>query len=574
MNDNALYLEADEDITSAIDKLKKAPAGPVQIVVPKRSTLLQSVINLKLLKKAADTSKHELVLVTGDRIAGDLAARVGLAVASTLGGKAVKAKPAAVPELNTDDEVIEAGDPLPPADPMAQAGLPPAPAKTKAKKLSFRRREVPDETLAAKAGAASEPEAASAVTDDAPTPGGQSEAAGVSLGKSTAPRIPSYRKLQRRLFWLFLAVLLVGGYLGVMYVMASAKVTLYANATKSSIDTTFTVDPATATSDQNNGVVGGQIVTYSKDLSGPFTPSGKKDNGTKASGTITVTNTTGVDQPLVAGTRFQAPDGKIFRSTADASVPKATLNSDGEKVNGSLAVAVTADQNGDGYNEGPATYTIPALGNPKITAAGGQMSGGTSKTVTIVTQGDIDAAVSALVEKDKDESTRALGGKTGDGYLALTASQTSKTSDVMPAPVVDSESETGVVSFKVTYTMLTVKKADFEAMVRGLETKQIGANSQIYDDGIASAQISVTSTAASGRTSFHFSTEAYSGTLIDTAALAKTLSGKRYGDAIDLANHQPGVSHSEISQWPGWAANLPSRSDKITVSIKVASGQK
>ena len=115
MKDNALYLEVDEDITSAIDKLKSAPEGPVQIVVPKRSTLLQSIINLKLLKKAADSSNRELVLVTTDRIAGELAARVGLSVAPAVGAKTV-VPDAKQPEApGTNEEVIEASDPEPPA---------------------------------------------------------------------------------------------------------------------------------------------------------------------------------------------------------------------------------------------------------------------------------------------------------------------------------------------------------------------------------------------------------------------------------------------------------------------------
>src|SRR6267154_590890 len=89
MKDNALYLEADEDITSAIDKLTKSSGTSVQIVVPKRSTMLQSIINLKLLKKAAEKGGKELVLVTNDRIASDLAGRVGLAVAPSIGAKPV-----------------------------------------------------------------------------------------------------------------------------------------------------------------------------------------------------------------------------------------------------------------------------------------------------------------------------------------------------------------------------------------------------------------------------------------------------------------------------------------------------
>src|SRR5262245_43647295 len=102
MKDNALYLEVDEDITSAIDKLQKLPGDAARIVVPKRSTMLQSIINLKLLKKAAADSGKELVLVTNDRIATDLAGRVGLAVAPSLGATA------AVPETTAAAPV--AGD--------------------------------------------------------------------------------------------------------------------------------------------------------------------------------------------------------------------------------------------------------------------------------------------------------------------------------------------------------------------------------------------------------------------------------------------------------------------------------
>src|SRR5215469_4965346 len=117
MKDNALYLEADEDITSAIDKLTKSPAQKVQIVVPKRSTMLQSIINLKLMKKAAEGAGKELVLVTNDKIATDLAGRVGLAVAPSVGANAV-VQTAEMPEdLKSNEEIIEASDPEPPVAP-------------------------------------------------------------------------------------------------------------------------------------------------------------------------------------------------------------------------------------------------------------------------------------------------------------------------------------------------------------------------------------------------------------------------------------------------------------------------
>src|SRR5437879_1154922 len=125
MKNNVLYLEVDEDITSAIDKLTKAESDSVQIVVPKRSTMLQSIINQKLLKKAADDAGKELVLVTGDRIATDLAARVGLAVAASLGAKAVM-NLATEPEPSVVDDVIEAEDEIP-AMPESERSLPQPP---------------------------------------------------------------------------------------------------------------------------------------------------------------------------------------------------------------------------------------------------------------------------------------------------------------------------------------------------------------------------------------------------------------------------------------------------------------
>jgi hypothetical protein len=52
----------------AMTKLKKSTDTEVRIVVPSRSGLLQSSVNVKLLKKSAKDSKKDLVLVTNDKI--------------------------------------------------------------------------------------------------------------------------------------------------------------------------------------------------------------------------------------------------------------------------------------------------------------------------------------------------------------------------------------------------------------------------------------------------------------------------------------------------------------------------
>jgi hypothetical protein len=557
MKDNALYLEADEDITSAIDKLSKSTGSSVQIVVPKRSTMLQSIINLKLLKKAAETSGKELVLVTNDRIASDLAARVGLGVAPSLGAKPV-IKEAEVPDLKSHDEVIEADDPEPPLLP-AEPATKPAPPR----RAFLKRRAVSDEPAVPALTAAAAAEAAT------PAP---AAASGPGL------KVPNFARLQRRVMWVGLAVALVVGYFVTMYFIQSAKVTLYANGSKVSIDTTFAVDPGLKTTDKDKAVLAGQTVSVSKDLSGAFTPTGKKDVGTKAGGTITISNCLdNNDHTFVAGTRFQAPDGKIFRSTADVVVTggQGTFFTGCTKP-GTGTVTVQADQNGDTYNEAPATYTMPGLpasqqtGQNSITSKGAQMSGGTSKSVTIVTQSDVDTAKAAILDKDKDNAKRDLDGRVPSGYVQLEPSQTAKVDSITPSPAVDAEGSTGTLALKVTYTVLAVKQSEYKDLVEAQELKQIGDKNQIYDDGLAAAQLTTSDGDTTGRQTFHFTTEASGGPKIDTAALTAQLKGKRFGDATDLAKRQPGVSNAEISLSPSWSTNLPSRPGKIKIVIQVA----
>jgi hypothetical protein len=223
---------------------------------------------------------------------------------------------------------------------------------------------------------------------------------------------------------------------------------------------------------------------------------------------------------LVAGTRFQAPDGKIFRSNSDVTVPGAGVKG-GKIAAGTAQVQVTADQNGDSYNEGPAQYSIPALGDNSMYGQGGQMSGGTSKVVKVVQQSDIDTAQKAALDKAKDDELKDLK----DKFVELQAKE------------------------------------------------QIGDNNQIYDNGLGTAQVSADGKNAAGQAQFKINSSAYGGVKIDTDALAKQLSGKRYGEAVDMASKVAGVSRAEVSLWPAWATGVPHVASRVKVSVSVAAAK-
>jgi hypothetical protein len=78
-----LYLEADDEVTSVVRRLRAADPGPVLVVAPGRSRATSSVVALRLLGRAADAEDRSLTIV-GDALTRSLAAEAGLPAYATL----------------------------------------------------------------------------------------------------------------------------------------------------------------------------------------------------------------------------------------------------------------------------------------------------------------------------------------------------------------------------------------------------------------------------------------------------------------------------------------------------------
>jgi len=79
-----IYIEIDEELTSLIDRIKNSHETNIRIVIPKRASILQSVVNLKLLKNQAEKIGKEISLITTDKTGRNLASQVGLTVYQSL----------------------------------------------------------------------------------------------------------------------------------------------------------------------------------------------------------------------------------------------------------------------------------------------------------------------------------------------------------------------------------------------------------------------------------------------------------------------------------------------------------
>jgi hypothetical protein len=92
-----IYLDAGDDITTVRERLKRAQAPRISLVVPAKSRVFQNLVNLKLLERYAGQFGVEITLVTGDGITRSLASGLRLRLRSSLArGEATVTQPDSV----------------------------------------------------------------------------------------------------------------------------------------------------------------------------------------------------------------------------------------------------------------------------------------------------------------------------------------------------------------------------------------------------------------------------------------------------------------------------------------------
>lgn len=142
----------------------------------------------------------------------------------------------------------------------------------------------------------------------------------------------------------------------------------------------------------------------------------------KASGTITIFNEFS-EQPekLITQTRFESPDGKIYRIDKPVTVPGYTTEG-GQTIPGTIDVEVFADEEGESYNIGLVDFTVPGLsGDPRFDKVYAKsktpMTGGMIGEVKTVSSADEEAARTKLRAELEDRQSDLNQPQIPDGFI-------------------------------------------------------------------------------------------------------------------------------------------------------------
>ncbi len=462
------YIEVDEEISSVIDRLKKSMAFDNYFVVPKRAIFLQSIVNLKLLKREAEKIKKHVVLVTQEEVVAAMAARSGVDVRSSIEDLGKVLEPALEDELayvntrkspnmlkkendkaerlssvGTNDffdtqQIVDTGkekaikkvnptnivrinpeerfeqyparrDATQQQKEYSAKGIYPRAVRDSSAQLA-RQNQGKKELNFQKLDVEKEKTLERMYLKKQPVP--SSENKQIANGKT------------KNFFFVFIifSLFLLAGVAGYVYI-PSGLIIIKPKVQLIKID----VDAKLEQNNQTESTLPLRVIDRQEQLTLQYNATGKSSaSGKKAKGVVVLYNEfDNQPQTLVATTRIQTEDGKIFRLVKAVVIPGLTIVG-GQTKPGAISAEVVADQPGADYNLQASDFKIPGFqGGPKYAKfhakSSAAFNGGTTEgdSSAGVSQSDLDSAKQKTEVALKEKVVEIIKGQLQVGEVAL-----------------------------------------------------------------------------------------------------------------------------------------------------------
>jgi len=548
---DTIYVDVDDEITSIIDKVENSGHKVVALVLPKRAASLQSIVNMKLLKRSADSANKNVVLITSEQALIPLAGAAGLHVAKNLQSRPeVPDSPAPAAH-----KAAEAGDAEEiPDDGPSEEDLP--------GKFNY---DKPIGALAAK-HEADNPETIDLEDEDDDKPAAAA-AAKTGKGKLKVPNFDRFRMLLG-LGGLALLALIIFIIMAVT-VLPKASVTITTSSEPVNANFDLTASTKADSLDTKEGILPAKVETTKQTASQQVTATGQKNNGDKATGSVTFSipcGSVGSTPPSIPAGTGVSTNGLTYITQSNASLTNPDFT---PSCHFTDTTEIKASAAGSKYNVGDSTFTISGGSYPNVSASG-SASGGTDDIVTILSQGDVDNVKQKLTSGTTDEDFIKDFEKklTGQGDYVL--SSTLKTGDakISATPEVGQPASTANVTATITYTVMTVKKEDLSNAIQAKLAGQIDKTRQklsdsFFDDADITVQNQNSKTAE-----IQVAESTTAVPIINVASVKAVAKGHKSGEVKSSIGNWPGVRSVDVKLSPFWVSKVPGKDSKITVILK------
>lgn len=528
---DVIYLDVEDDITDIVNKIKKSKERIIAIVPPKNLGSLRSAVNLRLLARSAEKADKKIVIVSNNKALRPMCAIAKIPITQSLHSKPE------VPEIDAikvdDDEIIDGGK-LPIAD--FSGGT-----------LEDKENEILnnldiDESI-----------------DD------NKDFKPKAAKSAKTPKIPDFKKFRKKAFIIGgLSIAVIVFLVWATVFAPSAKVIISAKTNSISLKEKVKLVNSDTLEDAQKGVLATKTESLEQNNEVTVDATGKKDIGEASKGNITLSQSSESEAVTVLkGTAFSA-GGCNFVTTSNATIPGVKVRS-GNLIAGSTTVGIQATEIGEKCNLSPQTYISAVEG---VSAKGEALSGGTKKTISVVSQNDINNAKQQLAKKSDNNIESQLLSKIDNNFIAIKDSYKATAENPVASPSVNEEASNGKVTVKskVVHNILAIKRDSLATFIENQAKQKIGKveNQKIYDNGVK--KIALTNYSDKEITA---STEVKVGPEIKESELRSKIADKKTGEVQSILEKIEGVNKVEVKFSYFWVNKIPKDNDKLSIEFTV-----
>ncbi len=564
------YLDVDDEVTTAVARLRTAGEPHVALVLPAGSRVATSRINFRLLAREAAARERRLAIVSPETAVRAISIAAGVPAYATV---------LAYEEALADELAQQARERL----------GPPGGGSAGSRSVAGEVAASASAVKAGETGARQRPEASGSApraergrdgaAPDRPEPRTVGAAAAGQTGARSAGALPVAGRVReappRRRPWrvavvALVAVLLAAGGAGAYLVLPSAQIVVTpVGVTEGPISLQVTADPNASAVDAANLVIPAQQVSVPLSVQGTFPATGQKVNLTPATGTVVFTSNDTIDPVTIpAGTTVGTSGGVEFLTSSTVITPRATVN--GTTITpGRASTPVTAVAPGPAGNVpahaiGVAPTRLQAfqvsVDNPAAT------SGGTRTVTKVVSQQDYDAAVKQLTTRIDAQlgsaATNPAAAPAGSTLIAATAARGA----VAPAPAAAALVGTATSSFQLTATatatVLAVSQQALADLAAAYLQQHLPAGWSLFTDSIRTTVSNAS--VQGGHVTFTVTAQAERWHPLDAAALLAQVRGRSVADARAILQQYGEVS---ITTWPSFVTTIPTLDARVSLTV-------
>lgn len=543
------YLEAEDEVTSALHRIRAVRDDQIVIVVPPGSRIATSRINFKLLAREAAERKLAAVAVSDEPQVRALAASAGLPAYDSLAA----AQEALTALSRQDDGGVEKVGTEPGDALWTATRVMPVPASDTP---LGKRARVPDETAVLGGGTA---------------PAGSTEAAGGPGAVRTATRRGGRRRppIAALASMGLIAVLVAGVAYGAYVFLPTASIALRPAAVEVR-PPVFTVraDPNVAVADPAAGVIPAEVVAVPLHVEGEFPATGIVAREIRAMGTVRFRSENTVEAVDVpSGTILSTPDGEEFETTRAVTVPRADFAT---STPGTADVAVRAVRPGPRGNVSAGEITIvpDSLGAQLISARNNDAtSGGDRIEETVVSQEDFDAALGSLSSQLDAALRTAVADPANVPRGLVPFPEAASVSAPQPRPtaaeIVETAAQTFALSLDADANVVAVNESLITEIGAARVRAELPQGHEIVADEVLVTHDGGTVVGAS--VTYNVTASAWSFAQPDTAQVVAQVRGRSVSEARQLLSQ---YGEAEISVWPEFVDRLPDQASRISLTVE------